>query len=115
MPQNSKHIVIHKPVYKSFLQVGFDEVTEAYQKLSKSALGLYFYLAKNKDGYDMDLSRKDFCDRFNVSETTYKNAKRELIANRYLIAHSNQDGSISKDWYDFYTRPKEEAKNCPNK
>ena len=112
MPPNSKHIIIHKPIYKSFLQIGFDELTDAYQRLSKSGLGLYLYLAKNKDGYDLDLSGADYCSKYKVCETTYKNAKKELIANRYLVEHINKDGSISKGWYDFFTMPKE-ANNCP--
>lgn len=107
MARNSKHIIIHKPAYKQFMQVNFEEeIVEAYKLLSKSGLGLYLYLAKNKDSYDMDLSKADFCNKLEVSDTTYKNAKKELIEAGYLIPHTNQDGSISKDWYDFYTKPK---------
>lgn len=107
MARNSQHIVIHKPTYKTFMQVNFEEeFVEAYKVLSKSGLGLYMYLAKNKDLYDFDLSRKDFCSKFEVSETTYKNAKKELIAEGFLVPHINKDGTESADWFDFYTKPK---------
>lgn len=61
---NQYQCTIHKKINKKkdvFLMLRWEDYTNAGIDLSKSALNLYMYLAKNIDGYTFFLSSKDYC------------------------------------------------------
>lgn len=68
-----------------FLMLSWNQYLKAANTLSASGLKLYMYLAKNKDGYKFYFSPKDFMEKFNISDRTYRNAKNELMEKGYLI------------------------------
>ena len=83
---NQKLYTIHKKIEEGdiFIMLRWEEYCAAAKELSPSALNLYMYLAKNKDGYEFFFSSKDYCQAFGVVDKTYRNAKAELINKGYL-------------------------------
>lgn len=83
---NQKSYIISKKIEEGdiFIMLKWDDYCAAAGELSPSALKLYMYLAKNKDGYEFYFSSKDFCDTFKVVDKTYRNARNELINKGYL-------------------------------
>lgn len=67
-----------------FIMLKWDEYTSAAKELSPSALNLFMYLAKNQDQYELFLSSKDYCNTFNVTDKTFRNARNELFEKGYL-------------------------------
>jgi hypothetical protein len=88
---NQKRYHIEKQIKDGdiFIMVKWEDYTAAANELSPSALKLYMYLAKNQDGYQFWFSPKDYCDIFNLSDKTYRNAKNELMEKGYLKEESN--------------------------
>ena len=91
---NQKLYIINKKIEEGdiFIMLKWEDFCRAADELSPSALKLYMYLAKNKDGYEFYFSSKDFCQLFNIVDKTYRNAKNELIAKlgNVLNARANQ-------------------------
>lgn len=83
---NQKLYIVNKKIEDGdiFIMLKWDEYCKAARELSPSALNLYMYLTKNKDGYEFYFSSKDYCDTFKVVDKTYRNAKNELIKKGYL-------------------------------
>lgn len=73
----------------------WEDYCAAARELSPSALNLYMYLAKNKDGYEFFFSSKDYCDTFKVVDKTFRNAKNELINKGYLREESKNRVNFS--------------------
>ncbi len=78
---NQLKIKIHKPKYDdeyvkengAFMQIGVDEWQEAYRSVkgNASAMGMYFYLASNKNGFEKFLSSADFENVVGKSRSSY--------------------------------------------
>lgn len=83
---NQKYYIINKKIKEGdvFFMLKWEELYSAARELSPSALKLYMYLAKNKDGYEFFFSSKDFIDTFKISEKSYHNARTELISKGFL-------------------------------
>lgn len=83
---NQKLYIVNKKIEEGdvFIMLKWEEYCAAARELSPSALNLYMYLAKNKDGYEFFFSSKDYCQIFNVVDKTYRNARNELINKGYL-------------------------------
>lgn len=83
---NQKLYIVNKKIEEGdvFIMLKWEEYCAAARELSPSALNLYMYLAKNKDGYEFFFSSKDYCQTFNVVDKTYRNARNELINKGYL-------------------------------
>lgn len=87
--------------------VNIQDIREAASELSPSALKLYLYFVENLDSYFFHLSPKDFMTAYNVSESTYRRAKTELLEKGYLAQEENQlhfyankdDLPLSKEQY----------------
>ena len=77
--------------------LSWKEYCEAAKELSPSALKLYMYLAKNKDGYEFFFSSKDFIETFDISDKSYRNAKNELIEKGYLKEEENNKVNFSSN------------------
>ena len=88
---NQKLYIINKKIEEGdiFIMLKWEDFCHAADELSPSALKLYMYLAKNKDGYEFYFSSKDFCQLFNIVDKTYRNAKNELINKGYLKECNN--------------------------
>lgn len=88
---NQKLYIINKKIEEGdlFIMLKWEDYCQAARELSPSALNLYMYLAKNKDGYEFFFSSKDYCSTFNVVDKTFRNAKNELTNKGYLRESSN--------------------------
>lgn len=60
------------------------EIVDACSVLNGAALKLYLYFTSMSPGEELDFFPKTFCDLFNVSPSSEKNALQELILNGYL-------------------------------
>lgn len=96
---NQKLFIINKKIEEGdiFIMLRWNDFCMAAEELSPSALKLYMYLAKNKDGYEFYFSSKDFCQTFNIVDRTYRNAKEELIRKGYLKEGNNNKVHFSAD------------------
>lgn len=103
---NQKIGVIVKPKYKEkgmkFMLVGIDEIREAATTLSPSALKLYLYFVENENGWEFALSPQDFLNTYKISESSYRNAKKELIEKGYIIERE-------KNHFEFTSSPLRET------
>ena len=105
---NQLKITIHKPKYDddyveengAFMQIGIDEWQEAYRSVkgNASAMGMYFYLASNKDGYGKYLSSADFENAVGKSRSSYHRGIDLLKEQGYIY----KDASGS---FNFATTP----------
>lgn len=98
---NQKIIHINKQKYEAnFLQIGIDEWQEALKLFDKKAsvFCLYLYLAGNKDGYNLELSKEAFEKATGFKKSSYCDGINKLIELGYLV---HKQGNI----YDFFTRP----------
>lgn len=75
-----------------------DALTEAFNTLSHSAFGLWLYISRNKNGFKLDLSYAALSKQFNISERSYRDAKKELIDKKYAV-------KIGPRIYNFYEYP----------
>lgn len=83
---------------KKYMLVGIDEIREAAINLTPSAFKLYLYFVENENDWQFFLSPKDFQKAYGVAESTFRNAKKELIEKKYII-----EGD--KNHFDFYSTP----------
>lgn len=70
--------------------VGIKNIRKAAKELSPAALKLYLYFVENQDNYFFHLSPKDFCIAYDVSESTYRRAKDELIQKGYIVQNDKE-------------------------
>ena len=101
---NQKHICINKDKYnKAFIYAIYkqDALKTAMKDLTPKAFIMWCYLAKNTDGFEFWLSKADFFNWTNLSESSYRRAIEELIDKHYLIKKNK-----NKEYYDFYEYPK---------
>lgn len=90
---NQKRYHIEKRIEKEdvFIMLSWKDYTSAANELSPAAMKLFMYLAKNQDGYTFWFSSKDYCDTFNLADSTFRKAKKELLDKGYLKEkNSNQ-------------------------
>ena len=102
---NQKTVGVNKePCDKNniYACINIEAINKAALDLNKaSTFKLWMYFAKNQNNYTFELSAvavQNFC---NITEKTYREAVKELIAKRYLV----QQGESNH--YDFYEIPKE--------
>ena len=55
---------------------------------------------ENENGWEFNFSPKDFMRSYNVAESTFRNAKRELIDKGYIIEEKNNH-------FIFYSNPED--------
>ena len=102
-------IVVYNGIkyYPQYVQVGYDEWTEASRNLKKKcSLQLYLYLSSNMDGSQWALSPSDICSKTGMARSSYHEAKKELIDKGYMYEHKKDGKTLLYDCYDFYTSPK---------
>lgn len=82
---NQNIVRINKQTYKrDFLQIGIDEWQEASKVLTPSAFKIYLYLASNKNGFDLALSKQDIKNQLGISFTRFYEAITLLKKHHYL-------------------------------
>lgn len=59
--------------------LNMDALHYAAKDLSATDFKLYIYLAKNKDGFDLALSKKAFMDWAGCQENTYRSTVSSLV------------------------------------
>lgn len=98
---------INKKTKERFLMVNINDIREAAKDLTPASLKLYLYFVENQDGYTFHLSPKDFMQSYNVSESTYRRSKEELIRKGYIVQndkeitfYANKNDSLQD--YTFY-------------
>lgn len=96
---NQKVVIINKPNYENnYLSIGNDEWVDASKKLSPNSFKLYLYLASNKDGYKMALSKQAVMNLLDISKDSYIRGVKDLIEHQYLV-------NIKGNNYNFFTTP----------
>lgn len=103
MVANQKMITVRKePCDKNHVYacINIEALDNAMQDLNKgTVLKLWMYFAKNQNNYTFELSSiavQNFCG---MSDKSYREAIKELIAKRYLV---KREGC---NIYDFYEMP----------
>ena len=84
-----------------YARINIEAIQNAINDLKPSTFKIWMYFAKNQEGYEFELSSVAVCGFCSVSDKTYREGIKEMIAKRYLI----QNGS--GNCYDFYEMPKE--------
>lgn len=96
---NQKTIIIHQSEQIPFLKIGIEELFEAYRNIkTPSSFILYLYLASNKDGFKLELSKEAFANATTLSKTSYHRAVDHLTELGYIY---EDNGSLN-----FATVPK---------
>lgn len=108
---NQKTTTVHKePTDKKHIYacINNEALSKAAINLSKgSAFKLWVYFAMNQNGYTFELSAvavQQFCG---ITEKTYREAVKTLIAENYLVQRGDTN------YYDFYELPKEREIKVP--
>lgn len=100
---NQLKIKINKPKYDddyvkengAFMQIGISEWQEAFRSVggNPSAMGLYFYLASNADGYEKYLSCADYKKVTNKERASYHRGVALLKKKGYI--YKDASGSLN--------------------
>lgn len=83
-----------------YAKINIKAIDTAMNILKPSTVKVWFYFAKNQEGYKFELSSKAVCAFCNITDKTYREAIKELVEQRYLIQKA-------KNIYDFYEMPQE--------
>ena len=103
VPNQKKITGSHKePCDKNhvYALINQDAIQNAMFSLKPSTVKVWFYFAKNQEGYEFDLSSVAVCGFCNISDKTYREAIKELTDLRYLV-------QTGKNTFEFYEIPKE--------
>ena len=107
---NQKITKVHKEVCDTqhiYAKINADALQNAMMTLKPSSFKLWLYFAKNQDNYQFELSSAAVCAWCSMSDKSYRESVKELIANRHLIRRGDSN------CYDFYEMPKEEVIEVP--
>ncbi len=99
---NQKTVSVHKePTDRNHLYacINIDAMENAMNTLTPAQLKVWMYFAKNQNNYRFELSSVAVCGFCGISDKTYRDAIKALVAQRYLVKRA--DGI-----YDFFEIPK---------
>ena len=83
---NQKVITIHKnDPTPPFLQISEIDWREAFQNLTRTAFGVYLYLAQNKNGYQFEYSPQAIANTGMMSKGQASKVIAELIEKGYVV------------------------------
>lgn len=103
---NQKTIIIHQSDQIPFLKIGIEELMDAYKTIkTPSSFVLYLYLASNKDGYKLELSKEAFANATGYSKSSYHRAVDHLTKLGYI--YEDNCGRLN-----FGTKPKEGSRKA---
>lgn len=94
--------------YSPYARIHNNALELAAQNLKGEHIKLWLYLAKNQDGYQLELSPKA-CASFGISKDVYYAAKKKLVELGYLVPVN--DGS---NILVFYEMPRTDSENPKN-
>ena len=129
---NQKTIIIHQSKQIPFLKIGIEEFMDAFKTIkTPSTFILYLYLASNKDGYELELSKEAFANATGLSKSSYHRAVEHLTKLGYIYedncgrlnfatkpkegsrkAIQNWDASESKEKHPIVKSEKEKSQDC---
>lgn len=101
---NQKKAQVHKePCDKKNIYVcmNINALQYACKRFKPTELKVWIYFAKNQNNYEFELSSAAVQEACNISDKSYREAIKTLIAERHLIQRG------SSNYYDFYELPKE--------
>ena len=103
--KNQNLIITNKVEHdNNFLQIGNEEWMCAARNLKPVTTLLYFYLAKDMDGYQKALSYIAVKNAIGISKSGYHNAFNELMEKGYLVKCGTKE-RLGYETYNFYTTP----------
>lgn len=106
---NQRNITVNKQSCNKsnlFTVNSLSSIDQAAKRLtSQIGFKLYFYIAKNQNKYNFNLSSKEFYKWASCGKSAYTTAFKELQDKGYLIKKQNTD-----DYYIFYDKPQIEDK-----
>lgn len=100
---NQKVITVNKePTDRNnlYMCLNIDALQKAMNDLTPAQLKVWMYFAKNQNNYQFELSSVAVCGFCNISDKTYREAVKTLVAKRYLVPRA-----ADKKCYDFYEIP----------
>lgn len=107
---NQKVTKVHKEACDTqhiYAKINADALQNAMMTLKPCSFKLWLYFAKNQNEYQFELSSVAACSWCSMSDKSYRESVKELIALRHLIKRGESNV------YDFYEMPKEEVVEVP--
>lgn len=96
---NQKIVKIHREEVKTdFLGIKNENWKAASRDLGATALRLYFYLAANRDNFNLELSPQNILNEIGMPPSTYRDQFKILLKKGYIV---HKQGNI----YEFYEKP----------
>lgn len=98
--ENQKIVIVNKEASDKehpYSIINLIAAENAGMTLNGNEFKLWFYIAKNQNGYSFALSKASFCREMNVSSSTYYRAIDTLIEKGYLV-QKEKDSNV----YCFY-------------
>lgn len=99
--ENQKIVIVNKEASDKehpYSIINLAAAENAGMTLNGNEFKLWFYIAKNQNGYSFALSKVSFCREMNVSTSTYYRAVETLIEKGYLVQKENEKSNV----YCFY-------------
>lgn len=128
---NQKIITIHQSEQIPFLKIGIEELMNAYKTIkTPSSFVLFLYLASNKDGFRLELSKEAFANATGYSKSSYHRAVDQLTKLGYIYEDNghlnfatsprigkrgvvqNWDQEVSKVEHPIVKNETPESQNC---
>lgn len=104
--ENQKIVIVNKEASDKehpYSIINLAAAENAGMTLNGNEFKLWFYIAKNQNGYSFALSKANFCKQMNVSASTYHRAIDTLISKGYLVAEENNKNTYR--FFEFCKRP----------
>ena len=95
---NQKVITIHQSTEVPFVKLGINEYQEAFRKMAPCTFAMYLYLAGNREGFSLELSKAAFENATGYTKSSYHRAYKDLVNLGYIY---EDNGSLN-----FATSPK---------
>ena len=107
---NQKITQVHKEACDKqhiYALINADALPNAMITLKPTSFKLWLYFAKNQNNYQFELSSAAVCAWCSMSDKSYRESVKDLIANKHLVKRG--DSNV----YDFYELPKEDVIEVP--
>lgn len=89
---------------KNFVMINGDSIAAAMKALTPVEFQVWMYLAKNKAGYDWEISPQAACEQWGIKVSSFHKAITTLKKAGYLVP--KDETTKTKFW--FYEKPKEQ-------
>lgn len=104
-PNQLKATICREEINKSnFVMINEDSIADAMKALSPVEFQVWFYLAKNQNGIEWEISPQAACNQWGIKISSFHKAIATLKAAGYLVPKTPD----TKTQYWFYEKPKAE-------